>query len=63
MSEGPAPASAVPGTVLEAEGERFVVAAGHGTIQILELRPEGRRTMAARDFLAGHRLAVGARME
>jgi methionyl-tRNA formyltransferase len=39
------------------------VAAGHGTIQILELRPEGRRTMAARDFLAGHRLAVGARME
>jgi len=63
MSEGPAPASAVPGTVLEAEGERLVVAAGHGTIQILELRPEGRRTMAARDFLAGHRLAVGARME
>ena len=63
MSEGLAPASAVPGTVLEAEGDRLVVAAGHGTIQILELRPEGRRTMAARDFLAGHRLAVGARME
>jgi methionyl-tRNA formyltransferase len=63
MSEGPAPASAVPGTILEAEGDRLVVAAGHGTIQILELRPEGRRTMAARDFLAGHRLAVGARME
>jgi methionyl-tRNA formyltransferase len=63
MSEGPAPASAIPGTVLEAESDRFVVAAGHGTIQILELRPEGRRTMAARDFLAGHRLAVGARME
>ena len=63
MSEGPAPASAVPGTILEAEGDRLVVAAGHGTIQILELRPEGRRTMAARDFMAGHRLAVGARME
>ncbi len=63
MSEGPAPASAVPGTLLEAEGDRLVVAAGHGTIQILELRPEGRRTMAARDFMAGHRLAVGARME
>jgi methionyl-tRNA formyltransferase len=63
MSEGPAPASAIPGTVLEAEGERFVVAAGHGTIQILELRPEGRRTMTAREFLAGHRVAVGARME
>jgi methionyl-tRNA formyltransferase len=63
MSDGPAPASAVPGTVLEAEGDRLVVAAGHGTIQVLELRPEGRRTMAARDFLAGHRIAVGARME
>jgi methionyl-tRNA formyltransferase len=63
MSEGPAPASAIPGTVLEAESDRFVVAAGHGTIQILELRPEGRRTMAARDFMAGRRIAVGARME
>jgi methionyl-tRNA formyltransferase len=63
MSEGPAPASAIPGTVLEAESDRLVVAAGHGTIQILELRPEGRRTMAARDFMAGHRIAVGARME
>ena len=63
MSDGPAPASAVPGTVLEAEGERLVVAAGHGTIRILELRPEGRRTMTAREFLAGHRVALGARME
>jgi methionyl-tRNA formyltransferase len=63
MSDRPAPASAVPGTVLEADGERLVVAAGHGTIRILELRPEGRRTMTAREFLAGHRVAVGARME
>jgi len=63
MSDGPAPASAIPGTVLEADGERLVVAAGHGTIRILELRPEGRRTMTAREFLAGHRVAVGARME
>ena len=63
LSDGPAPASAVPGTVLEADGDRLVIAAGHGTIQVLELRPEGRRTMTARDFLAGHRIAVGARME
>jgi methionyl-tRNA formyltransferase len=63
MSEGPAPASAIPGTVLEADGERLVIAAGHGTIRILELRPEGRRSMTAREFLAGHRLALGARME
>ena len=54
---------ALPGTVLEASGDRFIVAAGHGSVRILELRPEGRRTMTARDFLAGHPIAVGARME
>jgi len=63
VSDGPAPASALPGTVLEAAGDRLVVAAGHGTVSILELRPEGRRTMTAREFLAGHKVAVGARME
>ena len=63
VSDGPAPSSALPGTILEAEGDRLVVAAGHGTVRLLELRPEGRRTMTAREFLAGHRLAAGARME
>jgi methionyl-tRNA formyltransferase len=63
IADNPAPATALPGTVLEASGERLVVAAGHGTVRILELRPEGRRTMTARDFLAGHPVAVGARME
>ena len=62
-SEGPAPSSAVPGSVLEAEADSLVIAAGHGTLRILELRPEGRRTMTTREFLAGHKLAVGARME
>jgi len=63
VSDGPAPSSAVPGSVLEAEADRLVIAAGHGTLRILELRPEGRRTMTTREFLAGHKLAVGARME
>jgi methionyl-tRNA formyltransferase len=63
VSDGPAPSSAVPGIVLEADADRLVVAAGHGTIRILELRPEGRRTMTAREFLAGHKIAIGARME
>jgi methionyl-tRNA formyltransferase len=63
ISDGPAPSAALPGTLLEAEGDRLVVAAGHGTVRILELRPEGRRSMNAREFLAGHRLALGARME
>jgi methionyl-tRNA formyltransferase len=63
VSDGPAPSSAVPGSVLEAEADSLVIAAGHGTLRILELRPEGRRTMTTREFLAGRKLAVGARME
>jgi methionyl-tRNA formyltransferase len=55
-----APAGALPGTVLTAHGDRFVVAAGHGTIQLLTVKPEGRRAMAAREFLAGHAVPPGA---
>jgi methionyl-tRNA formyltransferase len=55
VSDGPAPSSAVPGSVLEAEADSLVIAAGHGTLRILALRPEGRRTMTTREFLAGHR--------
>ena len=55
-----APAGALPGTVLAAQGDRFVVAAGHGTVQLLTVKPEGRRAMAAREFLAGHAVPPGA---
>jgi len=55
-----APAGALPGTVLAASGDRFVVAAGHGTVQVLSLKPEGKRAMAAREFLAGHQVLPGA---
>lgn len=58
----PAPSGAAPGSILEAEGDRLIVATGAGSaIQILEIQPEGRRVMDARDFLAGHRLRPGAR--
>lgn len=50
------------GTVVRAAGDEFVVACGEGTqLQILELQPEGRRTMTAREFLAGRAVAMGAR--
>ena len=55
-----APAGALPGTVLAASGDRFVVAAGHGTVQLLTVKPEGKRAMAAREFLAGHPVPPGA---
>jgi len=50
-----------PGTVLDAAGDRLVVAAGDGTIHIDEIQAEGRRAMAVRDFLAGCHLAPGSR--
>lgn len=49
-----------PGEVLEAAGENLVVACGQGTaLQIIELQPEGKRRMSARDFLNGAKAAVG----
>lgn len=52
--------SAAPGTVVRADGDHLDIAAGDGGIvRILELQPEGRRVMRARDFLASRRIAPG----
>ena len=49
------------GTVLRAAGDDLEVVAGDGiVIRILELQPEGRRVMRAREFLAGRRVPAGA---
>jgi methionyl-tRNA formyltransferase len=56
-----APSSASPGSIVEAAGDRFAIATGEGVLEILELQPEGRRPMTARDFLAGHPLSPGDR--
>jgi methionyl-tRNA formyltransferase len=56
-----ATADRAPGTIVDAHADRFAVAAGGGTVvRILEIQPEGRRSMTARDFLAGHHLRPGA---
>jgi methionyl-tRNA formyltransferase len=53
-----------PGTVVRARGDELVVACGGATaLRILELQPEGRRTMTAREFLAGRDAIEGARFE
>jgi len=49
-----------PGTVVAAVGDQIVVATGDGLVRILEIQPEGRRAMMARQFLAGHPLRPGA---
>jgi methionyl-tRNA formyltransferase len=50
-----------PGTILEASGDRLVVATGEGTLHLLRLQVEGKRAMTAREFLAGHRVSPGGR--
>jgi methionyl-tRNA formyltransferase len=54
-------AAAQPGSVLEASGDRLVVATGDGSLQLLQVQGEGKRPMSAREFLAGHRLSAGDR--
>jgi methionyl-tRNA formyltransferase len=53
--------NAPPGTVVEASGDRLTVAAGTSGIGILEIQAEGKRPMAPREFLAGHRVPPGSR--
>ena len=53
-----------PGTVIEASGDRLLVSTGHGgAVAILEIQPEGRRRLATRAFLAGHRWSPGLRFD
>jgi methionyl-tRNA formyltransferase len=53
-----------PGTIVRAEPERFEVAAGDGRVlRLLLIQPEGRRVMSAREFLAGHHLGPGTKVE
>ena len=50
-----------PGTIVAAAGDDLLVATGDGTLRILEIQAEGKRPMAVREFLAGHRLTPGQR--
>ena len=55
------PTDAPAGTVAQASGGVLAAAAGDGRLlRILELQPEGKRPMPARDFLAGRRVELGA---
>jgi methionyl-tRNA formyltransferase len=52
----------VPGTIVEAAGDRLLVATGAGVLRLLTVQAEGKRPMSAREFLAGHRIAPGDRL-
>jgi methionyl-tRNA formyltransferase len=50
-----------PATIVEAAGDRIVVGTGTGSLNLLVVQVEGKRPMAAREFLAGHPLTAGER--
>jgi methionyl-tRNA formyltransferase len=55
--------SAAPGTVITASAGTLSVAAGDGRmLHVVEIQPEGKRVMSAREFLAGRRIQPGTRV-
>lgn len=50
-----------PGTVVAVGPEGIDVAAARGGVRLLEVTPEGKRSMSAADFLNGHPVKPGAR--
>jgi len=50
---------APPGTVVRAAGEELRVATGRDVLRLLEVQLEGKRRLAAREFLAGKPLRAG----
>lgn len=49
-----------PGTVLAVGPDGLEVACGEGSLVLLGLQPEGKRAMAAREFLSGRKVQVGS---
>ncbi len=64
LCDSPLGASDVPqpGTVVVADGRQLVVQTGRGTLEIMQIRPEGKRGMTAAEFLHGHSMEVGDRL-
>ncbi len=50
-----------PGTILRADGEGLLVAAGQDALLIGDIQPEGRKRMDAATWLRGARIPAGAR--
>lgn len=56
------PTDRAPGKVVEAIGDRLVVATGKGAVRLLLVQIAGKTAMPAADFLRGHRVLPGDRM-
>ena len=52
-----------PGCVVRVEHDQLEVQTGEGVLELLELQPEGKRSMNIADFLNGHPLSLGDTFE
>ena len=52
-------ASGKPGEVIEAAGDRLIVAAGTGAVALLVIQLPGKKPFTAAEFLRGHRIQPG----
>jgi len=61
--EGTPVSSSVPPGEIRVEADRLIVGCGSGTaLELLEVQLEGKKSMAARDFVHGHQPKAGERM-
>lgn len=51
-----------PATVIKSDGELVVACADGTSISFTEIQPEGSKRMTARDYLVGHKIAVGSKV-
>ncbi len=49
-----------PATVIKSEGELVVACAEGTSLSLTEIQPEGSKRMSAKDYLIGHKIAVGS---
>ena len=52
-----------PGEVIEITPEGFAVAAANGAVLVTEVHLESAKPMSAKEFILGHKLAVGSKLE
>lgn len=57
------PTTLAPGTIADVNRSALTIATGDGCVEILELQMPGKRAMAVADFLRGHSIAAGDRIE
>ena len=63
VSVGEVSQDVAPGTLTKVRKDRIDVATGVGTLQILDIQPSNSRRMTVAQYLAGHRVTEGIRLQ